>query len=435
MTDTYEYGDASWGDLLTKYNGQPITYDAVGNPETWYDGSTYTWTQGRRLESATVREQGITMFLLDFTYNDQGVRVSKTVNGVEHIYRVNGTQIIQEEWENNLLLYLYDDTGAPVGLRYRNTEYAANQYDTYLFEKNAEGDIIAVYKNNGTKLVSYEYNAWGAIINRQFYGASGEAVEVDQMNPFRYRGYFYDIQSGMYYLNSRYYDPEIGRFINADGYVSTGQGLVGNNMFAYCGNNPVIYKDLSGQFFVPILIVGGLAIGGILLFSGCSAQPTSDVGAAQPYVEMSGSDDPTSPNCYAYAIGSPVNEQPGNISGRIPTKWNDVNDVGKSVEADLEAMGYTVRKISGPNSKVYNNEFKIALRVGTRPCAYNPYTDEWYYDYHFMRQTSTGQWAEKHGYGGDSVLWDFGMTPDTIPWTLGGMPYYDSKIIYYAIGK
>ena len=156
-------------------------------------------------------------------------------------------------------------------------------------------------------------------------------------------------------------------------------------MCAYCGNNPVIYKDLSGQFFVPILIVGGLAIGGILLFCGCSAQPTSDVGAAQPYVEMSGSDDPTSPNCYAYAIGSPVNEQPGNISGRIPTKWNDVNDVGKSVEADLEAMGYTVRKISGPNSKVYNNEFKIALRVGTHPYAYNPYTDEWNYDYHFIR--------------------------------------------------
>ena len=154
-----------------------------------------------------------------------------------------------------------------------------------------------------------------------------------------------------------------------------------------------------------------------------------------PYVDMLGSDDPTSPNCYAYAIGSPVNEQPGGTSGRTPTSWNNVNDVGKSVEADLKAKGYTVREISGPDAKVYDNEFKIALRVGTQPYAYNQYTGQLYYDYHFMRQTNTGQWAEKHGYGGASVLWDAGMTPDTIPWTLGGVPYYDSAIIYYAVGN
>ena len=76
----------------------------------------------------------------------------------------------------------------------------------------------------------------------------------------------------------------------------------------------------------------------------------------------------------------------------------------------------------------------LALRVGTMPYAFNPYTGELYYDYHFMRQTDTGQWAEKHGYGGDSVLWNLGMTPDSIPWTLNGLPYYDSEIIYYAVG-
>lgn len=150
---------------------------------------------------------------------------------------------------------------------------------------------------------------------------------------------------------------------------------------------------------------------------------------------MPGSDDPTSPNCYAYAIGSPVNEQPGWTSGRTPTNWNDVYDVGKSVEADLRAKGYTVRNILGPNAAVYDNEFRIALRVGTQPCGYNWVTGELIYDYHFMRQTDTGQWAEKHGYGGQSVRWAEGMTPDTIPWTLGGEPYYDSDIIYYAVGK
>lgn len=103
--------------------------------------------------------------------------------------------------------------------------------------------------------------------------------------------------------------------------------------------------------------------------------------------------------------------------------------------AIAEAICHTVRKISGPDAKVYDNEFKIALRVGTRPYKYNLTAGQVYYDYHFMRQTDTGQWAEKHGYGGASVLWDAGMTPDTIPWTLCGVPYYDSAIIYYALGN
>ena len=206
-------------------------------------------------------------------------------------------------------------------------------------------------------------------------------------------------------------------------------------MFAYCNNNPVNNADPTGEFLISLVAMIVISAVCAVSLSGCSPQPTSDVGAAQPYVAMPGSDDPMSPNCYAYAIGSPINEQPGGASGRTPTKWNDVNDVGESVEADLIAKGYTVREISGPNEKVYDDEFKIALRVGTQPYAFNPYTGQLYYDYHFMRQTDTGQWAEKHGYGGPSILWDAGMTPDTIPWTLDGVPYYDSEIIYYTVGS
>lgn len=220
-------------------------------------------------------------------------------------------------------------------------------------------------------------------------------------------------------------------------------------MFAYCNNNPVMYSDSTGKSLVMTSVLAGAtigfnamgSIGGVLISVGWmgasmgSSACSSSVGAAQPYVNMPGSNDRNSPNCYAYAIGSSINEQPGGRSGRTPTKWNDVNDVGISVEADLKSMGKTVRVINGPNSMVYNNEFKIALRVGTQPYAYNRITGELYYDYHFMRQTNTGQWAEKHGIGGESVLWDSGMTPDTIPWTLNGMEYYDSKIIYYAVGN
>ena len=308
----------------------------------------------------------------------------------------------------------------------------------YLYIKNIQGDVMAIANSAGTIYARYEYDAYGRVVSvtdGNGNDVSSQPNHIANVNPIRYRGYYYDTESGLYYLKSRYYDPVTCRFINADGYISTGQGLLSTNMFAYCGNNPVNRKDPTGQFWITALIVTAVAVVCTVALSGCSAQPTSDVGAAKPYVDMPGSDDPTSPNCYAYAISSPVNEQPGGTSGRIPTKWNDVNDVGKSVEADLKAKGYTVREISGPDAKVYDNEFKIALRVGTQPYAYNQYTGQLYYDYHFMRQTNTGQWAEKHGYGGPSVLWDAGMTPDTIPWTLGGVPYYDSAIIYYAVGN
>ena len=253
-------------------------------------------------------------------------------------------------------------------------------------------------------VATYEYDPWGKLLAVK--DADGNAItsatHAALKNPLRYRGYYYDSDTGFYYVSSRYYDPVVGRWINADGYVSTGQDIAGYNMFAYCSNNPVNRKDPTGQFWITALIVAVVVAGCTIALSGCSSKsaPTSNVGAAQPYVNMPGSSDKNSPNCYAYAIGSPVNEQPGKRSGKTPSKWNDVNNVGKSVEADLKAMGKTVRKIDGPNAKVYDNEFKIALRVGTQPYAYNPYSGELYYDYHFMRQTDTGQWAEKHGIGG-----------------------------------
>ena len=359
---------------------------------------------------------------ISYTYNADGKRISKTVDGITYNYHYLGDQLVEMTWGSNRMRFSYDAIGA-MSVSYNGTDY--------FYLRNAQGDVTGLVDSTGAKVVAYTCGPWG-----ESWGVSGTlASTLGAMNPLRYRGYVYDTETGLYYVSSRYYDPEIGRWINADGYVSTGQDITGYNMFAYCGNNPVNRKDPTGQFWITALIVTAVAVVCTVTLSGCSAQPTSDVGAAKPYVDMPGSDDPTSPNCYAYAIGSPVNEQPGGTSGRIPTKWNDVNDVGKSVEADLKAKGHTVREISGPDAKVYDNEFKIALRVGTQPYAYNQYTGQLYYDYHFMRQTNTGQWAEKHGYGGASVLWDAGMTPETIPWTLGGVPYYDSAIIYYAVGN
>ena len=73
---------------------------------------------------------------------------------------------------------------------------------------------------------------------------------VRTLNPFRYRGYYYDTDTGLYYLQSRYYNPQWGRFLNADGYVSTGTGMIGFNMYAYCNNNPVMGYDPNGNMII-----------------------------------------------------------------------------------------------------------------------------------------------------------------------------------------
>ena len=112
-----------------------------------------------------------------------------------------------EEWGNHLVLYLYDADGSPIGMQYRNTAYAEGTFDTYWFEKNLQGDVVAVYNQAGTKLIAYTYDAWGnSSVSYYNSGASTTAT----YNPFRYRGYYYDSESGFYYLNSRYYDPAIG---------------------------------------------------------------------------------------------------------------------------------------------------------------------------------------------------------------------------------
>ena len=153
---------------------------------------------------------------------------------------------MSEEWSNNLVLYIYDADGSPIGMQYRNTSYAEGVFDTYWYEKNLQGDIVAVYNQTGAKLISYTYDAWGnCTVSYPNNGNSSTAI----YNPFRYRGYYLDTETGFYYLNSRYYDPAIGRWLNADAQISgIGGDLRGYNLFAYCFNNPVNMSDPSGNW-------------------------------------------------------------------------------------------------------------------------------------------------------------------------------------------
>ena len=128
--------------------------------------------------------------------------------------------------------FFYDNTGKPYAMQVNGT--------TYYYVTNLQGDVMGLVDTSGNTVASYTYDPYGKPLT-----ATGELAEK---NPLRYRGYYYDKESGFYYLQSRYYDPATRRFINADSYASTGQGLIGHNMFAYCLNSPTMLADQEGLF-------------------------------------------------------------------------------------------------------------------------------------------------------------------------------------------
>ncbi len=281
---TYSYNPL-WKDQLVSYtvteNGITTTLKEIeipetgniGNPES-YNGYTLSW-EGRRLVEMSDADSEIT-----FKYNADGYRTEKIVDGKSITYTLDGGKIIRlyDSSITTRMLFIYDANGELLGFHMRDS------YTPYYYQKNLQGDIIGIYRfeenDNGLTekvfLVRYEYDSWGKLISMT--DGDGNAIpststsHVGNVNPFRYRGYYYDSESGLYYLNSRYYDPEVGRFINADGYASTGQGVLGSNMFIYCNNNPVMYKDPSGQFLISALVVGAAVVGMAFLFTADSHQ-------------------------------------------------------------------------------------------------------------------------------------------------------------------
>ena len=169
-----------------------------------------------------------------YTYDANGMRTSRSNGSKTYNYVYNGSQLTQMTVGNDTLYFTYGILG-PNTVTWNGT--------TYYYALNAQGDVTGIFNREGQQVVLYNWdNAWG-------YNPIPEgplASTLGALNPLRYRGYVYDAETGYYYLQSRYYDPEIGRFINADAFVATGQGFVGNNMFAYCNNNPVNLLDPTG---------------------------------------------------------------------------------------------------------------------------------------------------------------------------------------------
>ena len=255
-TYNYVYGSNSWKDKLTSWNGQSITYDSYGNVKS-YKGATYTWDRLNRLKSC-VKSNGTTEYTynvdgqpekteLDYGNGMVGTTEREYVNGrlykESKILTMNGAEIVSATMQ-----YLYRGEEV-IGLIYNG--------DLYYYRKNLQGDIIEIVDEDGNVAATYKYDAWGN------WTVSGG--DVGTYNSFRYRGYYYDTAIMLYYLKTRWYDPETGRFISPDSinYLDP-QSINGLNLYAYCLNNPVMYTDPEGksilQFFISLVSYVGMAI-------------------------------------------------------------------------------------------------------------------------------------------------------------------------------
>ena len=234
--NTYEYTDTSWKDKLTKVNGSNISYDANGNPLSYRDGMSFEWENGRILKNINTSDKAIQM-----SYDSNGMRTQKTVDGVKtNYYYDSNKNLIALVKGNDTLLFYYDSDGSATSFSYNGT--------MYFYVKNLQGDVIRIIDLAGTDVASYVYDAWGNIKDTK-----GEPT-IREINPIRYRGYVYDTETSLYYLQSRYYDPFTGRFLNADdtAFIGVSGTVLSGNLFAYCENNPVNHIDNYGYVKINI---------------------------------------------------------------------------------------------------------------------------------------------------------------------------------------
>lgn len=233
------YYTYNWKDQLSKIeyytNGsliyyETLIYDASGNVTNINDSRTYYYNKSMQWDGRQLTQISAYCDTLYFKYNDQGIRTQKlqgTCSGtITTDFTLDGDKVLVETRSNGITLYFtYDVDGSLLSMNYNG--------DEYFYITNMQGDIIELVDINGNSVVKYKYDAWGNIISQ----TGGDLAEI---NPYRYRGYRYDVETGLYYLNSRYYNPEIGRYINANDVSAISPSSInGVNLYTYSVNNPV----------------------------------------------------------------------------------------------------------------------------------------------------------------------------------------------------
>ena len=256
--ETLSYRTDGWKDQLVSWNGYRYVYDAGGNP-TLLRGVPLTWGEGRRLKRVS-----LSWGTVDFAYDSDGKRVRKTSGGNTTTYYYNGnvlSGLVRKASKDagttgtgTTVQFVYDTQGKPFMLR-------MNGKTDYFYLYNGLGDVTGLVDSSNQVVVRYQYNSWGKVTSTQ--DTSG--VSLATLNPFRYRKYVYDPETGLYCLGSRYYDPEVGRFVNADDtdvIFAKPQELGSKNLYAYCDNNPVAREDYAGEFPIPCIV--GAVVGAVV---------------------------------------------------------------------------------------------------------------------------------------------------------------------------
>ena len=254
--ETFTYRSDGWKDQILSWNGYRYTYDAGGNP-TLLRGVPLTWGEGRRLKKVS-----LSWGTVDFAYDSDGKRVRKTSGNTETKYYYNGSTLSglvrtttgSTGTTKTTVQFVYDAEGKPFMLR-------LNGKTDYFYLYNGLGDVVGLIDSSNKVVVRYQYNSWGKVTSSE--DTSG--VSLATLNPFRYRKYVYDPETGLYCLGSRYYDPEVGRFVNADDpgtIFAKPQELYNKNLYAYCDNNPVIREDIQGYFPIPCIV--GAVVGAVV---------------------------------------------------------------------------------------------------------------------------------------------------------------------------
>ena len=253
--DLFTYRTDGWRDQLLSWNGKSYAYDAGGNP-TVLRGMALTWGEGRRLKRIAATAGAVT-----FAYDSDGKRVRKTSGENTTTYYYNGNVLsglvrraAGSTGVGTTVQFVYDTQGKPFMLR-------LNGKTDYFYLYNGLGDVVGLVDSSNQVVVRYQYNSWGKVTSTQ--DTSG--VSLATLNPFRYRKYVHDPETGLYCLGSRYYDPEVGRFVNADDpstIFAKPQELYSKNLYVYCDNNPIIRKDVQGYFPIPCIV--GAVVGAVV---------------------------------------------------------------------------------------------------------------------------------------------------------------------------
>lgn len=234
-TKQFEYRQDGWKDQLVSALGIELTYDENGNVLT-AGGRHFTWERGRILTQITDGADKT----YSYTYDENGIRTGKTVNGVTTRFTTKNGVVVSQTDGKNTLYFQYDSFGTPIGFLYNGTQY--------FYLTNQMGDVVGIIDTAGNLIAEYIYDDWGRLSKIQTANDTKKEKELAEANPLRYRGYYYDNETGYYYLQSRYYDPFTSRFINADSfdYVDTNRKL-STNAYAYCENDPVKNMDIDGH--------------------------------------------------------------------------------------------------------------------------------------------------------------------------------------------